>query len=160
MASTIHETLVAGGGDTATEEALYLTKYGRHVHLLVRGDHMRASKEMQSRVLSNNQVTVHYNTDCVDAVGNTKGFMTGLKLRNRKTEEETELSVKGLFYGIGHTPNSRYLVGQVDTDEEGYVKVAHDGTATSVEGVFSAGDLHDKEWRQAWPVHSSTFHII
>jgi len=143
------ELAVVGGGDTATEEALYLTKYGRHVHLLVRGEHMRASKEMQSRVLSNHQITVHYNTDCMDAVGNSKGFMTGLRLRNRVSGEERELAVKGLFYGIGHTPNSAFFAGQVETDAEGYVVTKDGGAHTSVEGVFSAGDLHDKEWRQA-----------
>ena len=104
MASTIHETLVAGGGDTATEEALYLTKYGRHVHLLVRGAAMRASKEMQARVLASKQITVMYDTECVDATGNSKGFLAALKLRNSATlEPMADLPVKGMFYGRGGT---------------------------------------------------------
>jgi thioredoxin reductase (NADPH) len=140
---------VVGGGDTAAEEALYLTKYGRHVHLLVRGSAMKASKEMQKRALNNKQVTVHFNTECLDATGNSKGFLSGLKLRDTANGEERKLAVKGMFYGIGHSPNSGFFAEQVDTDDEGYVVVKDGGAATSVEGVFSAGDLHDKEWCQA-----------
>mmetsp|Transcript_35798 Transcript_35798/g.89371 ORF Transcript_35798/g.89371 Transcript_35798/m.89371 type:complete len:563 (-) Transcript_35798:295-1983(-) len=140
---------VVGGGDTAAEEALYLTKYGRHVHLLVRGATMKASKEMQNRALSHKQVTVHFNTECVDATGNNKGFLSGLNLRDTSSGEARKLAVKGMFYGIGHTPNSGFFASQVETDGEGYVVVRGEGVATSVEGVFSAGDLHDKEWCQA-----------
>lgn len=138
---------VVGGGDTATEEAVYLTKYASHVHLLVRGERMRASGAMQDRVLSNPNITVHLNTEVDDAYGDDAG-MQGLHLRNSKTGEKVDLPVRGLFYGIGHTPNSAFLNGQVETDEAGYV-VVHHGAKTSVEGVFAAGDLHDTEWRQA-----------
>lgn len=142
------ELAVVGGGDTATEEAAYLTKYGKHVHLLARGPKLRASKAMQDRVLSNPRITVHLNTAIEDAVGDAKGVMTGLALVDTATGEKRQLPVRGLFYGIGHTPNSKFLAGQVHLDESGYVLVK-EGTKTSVEGVFSAGDLHDTEWRQA-----------
>lgn len=139
---------VVGGGDTATEEAVYLTKYGKQIHLLVRGPQMRASKAMQDRVFSNPRVTVHLNTGIVDAIGDKKGAMTGLQLIDTATKETRELAVKGLFYGIGHQPNSSILGGQVELDSAGYV-IVKEGAKTSVEGVFSAGDLHDIEWRQA-----------
>ena len=142
------ELAVVGGGDTATEEAVYLTKYGKHVHLLVRGPKMRASKAMQDRVLSNTRITVHFNTAVEDAFGDSKGVMTGLHLVDTQNGEKRDLSVRGLFYGIGHQPNSSFLDGQIKLDEEGYV-VVEGGARTNVEGVFSAGDLHDKEWRQA-----------
>ncbi|KAL7092885.1 hypothetical protein ACP275_11G009300 [Erythranthe tilingii] len=140
---------VVGGGDTATEEALYLTKYARHVHLLVRRDQLRASKAMQDRVFNNPNVTVHFNTEVVDVVSNTKGQMSGISVRNLDTKEESVLEVKGLFYGIGHSPNSQLLEGQVDLDSSGYVLVEEGSANTSVEGVFAAGDVQDHEWRQA-----------
>lgn len=143
------ELAVVGGGDTATEEAVYLTKYGKHIHLLVRGPVMRASKAMQERVLANPKITVHFNTEVEDAFADKKGAMAGLHLINRETGEKTDLPVRGLFYGIGHNPNSGILGGQVELDEAGYVKVKNGGPWTNVEGVFSAGDLHDTEWRQA-----------
>ncbi|XP_044467227.1 thioredoxin reductase NTRC [Mangifera indica] len=140
---------VIGGGDTATEEAIYLTKYARHVHLLVRKDQLRASKAMQDRVFNNPNITVHFNTETVDIVSNTKGQMSGILLRKVDTGEESVLEAKGLFYGIGHSPNSHLLEGQVELDSAGYV-VVEEGTAkTSVEGVFAAGDVQDHEWRQA-----------
>lgn len=143
------ELAVVGGGDTATEEAIYLTKYGKHVHLLVRGDKMRASKAMQNRVLENKNITVHFNTQVEDVYGDEKGRMAGVHLFDSKTNEKRDLEVKGLFYGIGHKPNSSIFADQVETDSKGYVLVKNGGPETSVEGVFSAGDLHDTEWRQA-----------
>lgn len=140
------ELAVVGGGDSATEEAVYLTKYAKHVHLLVRSDKLRASKTMADRVISHKAITVHYSTEVVDAYG-SKGVMQGLLIRNGSGETD-KLPVSGLFYGIGHTPNSHLVEGQIELDDSGYV-VLRDGVATSVEGVFAAGDLHDKEWRQA-----------
>ncbi|KAL3623749.1 hypothetical protein CASFOL_032565 [Castilleja foliolosa] len=148
---------VVGGGDTATEEALYLTKYARHVHLLVRRDQLRASKAMQDRgwlwecyrVFNNPNVTVHFNTETVDVISNTKGQMSGVLVRNADTNEESVIEVKGLFYGIGHSPNSQLLEGQVELDASGYVLVEEGSAKTSVEGVFAAGDVQDHEWRQA-----------
>jgi len=142
------EVAVVGGGDTATEEAVYLTKYCKHVHLLVRGPTLRASKAMQDRVLRHKGITVHYNTECIDALPNSKGFVGALKLRDTANGEERRLNVKGLFYGIGHTPNSKIYGNQIELDSAGYVVVKH-GSKTSLEGVFSAGDLHDQEFRQA-----------
>lgn len=141
------ELAVVGGGDTATEEAVYLTKYASHVHLLVRGERMRASKAMQDRVLANPNITVHLNTEIDDAYGD-EAAMHGLHCRHAKTGEKWDLPVRGLFYGIGHQPNSGFLAGQVELDAAGYV-VLHHGAKTNVEGVFVAGDLHDTEWRQA-----------
>jgi len=137
---------VVGGGDSALEEAVYLTKYTKHVHLLVRGDKMRASKTMQDRVLDNKNITVHYNTAVEDVYGDD--VMNGLHLYNTKTGEKFNLDAAGMFYGIGHQPNSKLIAGQVELDEMGYVKVSH-GVSTNVPGVFAAGDLHDTEWRQA-----------
>ncbi|KAL6751485.1 hypothetical protein V8C86DRAFT_3015235 [Haematococcus lacustris] len=135
-----------GGGDSAAEEAVYLTKYASHVHLLVRGSKLRASKAMADRCLANPLITVHFNTGVEDAEGN--GVLAGLQLVDTQTGEKRRLDVAGLFYGIGHTPNTQLLGNQIELDSKGYVKVQH-GVATSVEGVFAAGDLHDPEWRQA-----------
>lgn len=140
---------VVGGGDTATEEALYLTKYARHVHLLVRGNQLRASKAMQDRVFNNPNVTVHFNSETVDVVSNSKGQMSGITVKRVDTGEQSVLEVKGLFYGIGHTPNSQLLEGQVELDSAGYILVKDSTARTSVEGVFAAGDVQDHEWRQA-----------
>ncbi|KAK3125905.1 hypothetical protein QOZ80_7BG0611200 [Eleusine coracana subsp. coracana] len=140
---------VVGGGDTATEEAIYLTKYARHVHLLVRSHQLRASKAMQDRVLNNPNITVHFNTEAMDVVGNDKGQMSGIQLKRIDTGEESVLEVKGLFYGIGHTPNSQLLRGQIELDTAGYILVQEGSAKTSVEGVFAAGDVQDHEWRQA-----------
>ncbi|KAK7278927.1 hypothetical protein RJT34_23966 [Clitoria ternatea] len=140
---------VVGGGDTATEEALYLTKYARHVHLLVRRDQLRASKAMQDRVFDNPNVTVHYNSEAVDLVSNTKGQMSGVLVRKVDTGEESVLEAKGLFYGIGHSPNTELLKDQVELDPSGYVLVQEGTAKTSVDGVFAAGDVQDHEWRQA-----------
>ncbi|KAM6568333.1 hypothetical protein CsatB_016318 [Cannabis sativa] len=140
---------VVGGGDTATEEALYLTKYARHVHLLVRKDQLRASKAMQDRVFNNPNITVHFNTETVDVVSNMKDQMSGILIRKSDTGEESVLEAKGLFYGIGHSPNSQLLEGQVDLDKSGYVIVEEGSAKTSVDGVFAAGDVQDHEWRQA-----------
>lgn len=142
------ELVVIGGGDSAAEEAVYLTKYGSHVHLLVRTDKMRASKAMQDRVLKNSKVTVHWNTVAVDVVGDDH-FMTGLKVKNTQTGEESEIAARGLFYAIGHTPNTSLFQGQLELDDVGYIVTRSHSVETSVEGVFAAGDVQDHEYRQA-----------
>lgn len=142
------ELAVIGGGDSAAEEAVYLTKYGSHVHLLVRKEEMRASKAMQDRVINNPKVTVHWNTDAIDVFG-TQGRIKGLKIRNNKTGEESELAVSGLFYAIGHTPNTSLFKGQLELDSVGYIVVKPGTVETSVEGVYAAGDVQDHEYRQA-----------
>jgi len=142
------ELAVIGGGDSAAEESVYLTKYGSHVHMLIRGDQMRASKTMQDRVLNNPKITVHWNTQAVDVFGENDR-MTGLKVRDTQTSEERDLQVKGLFYAIGHKPNTSLFKGQLELDEVGYVVTKHDSVETSVEGVYAAGDVQDHEYRQA-----------
>jgi len=139
------EVAVVGGGDSAAEEAVYLTKYARHVHLLVRGSRMRASAAMSDRVLANPRVSVHFKSQPVDVYGDVKGRLAGVRLRDVDSGEERELPVRGVFYAVGHKPNSDLLAGQVELDAAGYVVVRH-GAETSVEGVFAAGDLHDTEW--------------
>jgi thioredoxin reductase (NADPH) len=139
---------VVGGGDSAAEEAVYLTKYGDHVHLLVRSDKMRASKAMQDRVLNNPKITVHWNTEPLDVFGEN-GRMTGVRVRDTKTGEERDLQVKGLFYAIGHTPNTSLFKGQLELDEVGYIVTKPGSVETSVEGVYAAGDVQDHEFRQA-----------
>jgi thioredoxin reductase (NADPH) len=138
---------VVGGGDTAAEEAVYLTKYGSHVHLLVRSGAMRASKAMQDRVLSNPKITVHWHTEILDVFGQT--LLEGLRLRHRQTDETSVLAVKGLFYAIGHTPNTGLFQGQLDLDDVGYVLTRPGSAQTNVAGVFAAGDVQDHEYRQA-----------
>ena len=140
------ELAVIGGGDTAAEESIYLTKYGSHVHLLVRRDEMRASKAMQQRVFQNPKITVHWYTEAVDVYG--KSRLEGLKVKNNQTGENQDLPVGGLFYAIGHTPNTQIFQGQLDLDEVGYV-VTTDIVKTSIEGVYAVGDVQDHEFRQA-----------
>lgn len=141
------ELAVVGGGDSAAEEAIYLTKYGSKVNLLVRTEKMRASKAMQDRVLSNPKIHVHWNTEALDVFGN--GHMEGVKIRNTSTGEESQLHVKGLFYAIGHNPNTSLFQGQLELDDVGYVVTKPNSPETSVEGVFAAGDVQDHEYRQA-----------
>ena len=137
---------VVGGGDSACEEAVYLTKYGSHVHLIVRSDQFRASAAMADRVLANPSITVHWNSAVDDVSGSD--WMERLTLRDRTTNETRSLEVKGLFYAIGHTPNTDLLNGQIDLDSKGYLVTAPGRPETSVDGVFSAGDVADAEWRQ------------
>ena len=141
------ELAVIGGGDSAAEEAVYLTKYGSHVHLLVRRDQMRASKAMQDRVLNNPKITVHWNVEAVDVFGRDQ--MEGIRIRDRLTAEEQDLKVRGLFYAIGHRPNTALFKGQLDLDDVGYIVTQANSVETSVEGVFAAGDVQDHEYRQA-----------
>ncbi|WP_017661497.1 thioredoxin-disulfide reductase [Baaleninema simplex] len=142
------ELAVIGGGDTAAEEAVFLTKYGTHVHMLVRRDAMRASKTMQDRVLEHPKITVHWNTQATDVYGES-GKLQGLNVVNTQTGEESQLPVQGLFYAIGHTPNTQIFQGQIELDEVGYVKTHNGSVETSVEGVYAVGDVQDHEFRQA-----------
>lgn len=142
------ELVVIGGGDSAAEEAVYLTKYGKKVHLLVRRGKMRASKAMQDRVLNNPKITVHWHTEAVDVFGENDR-LTGIKVRNSQTAVVREISAKGLFYAIGHQPNTTLLIDQLELDEVGYIQVTPGTVATSVAGVYAAGDVQDHEYRQA-----------
>lgn len=140
--------VIIGGGDTAAEEGVYLTKYGTHVHMLVRGEKLRASKAMQDRVLNNPKITIHWNTEAVDVFGEN-GFLTGVKVRDRLTQDVTDIPAKGLFYAIGHSPNTDIFKGQLELDETGYIVPQIGTVKTNVEGVYAAGDVQDHEYRQA-----------
>ncbi|HEY1831279.1 MAG TPA: thioredoxin-disulfide reductase [Acidimicrobiales bacterium] len=138
---------VVGGGDSALEEALFLTRFGRKVTLIHRRDQLRASKIMQERARANPKIEFLWNTQIVDILGDTK--VSGLAVEDTLTGERSELDVTGLFVAIGHEPNSSLLKGQLELKENGYV-VTFDGTTrTSVEGVFACGDVQDDYYRQA-----------
>ena len=145
---TNQDLVVIGGGDSAAEEAVYLTKYGSHVHLLVRGDKMRASKTLQDRVLNSSKITVHWNTEAEDIFGENNR-MSGVKVRNKETGAELEIAAKGLFYAIGHNPNTDLFKGKLELDETGYIVVKPGTVETSFPGVYAAGDVQDHEYRQA-----------
>ncbi|HSJ14191.1 MAG TPA: thioredoxin-disulfide reductase [Longimicrobiales bacterium] len=138
---------VVGGGDSAMEEATYLSKYAREVLLIHRRDEFRASKVMVERALSNPKIRVEWNTQVVEVLGD--GFVTGLRVRDTGTGAERELAVGGLFVAIGHTPNTEFVRGQVELHPSGYIKVVPGRTCTSVDGVFAAGDAADDYYRQA-----------
>jgi thioredoxin reductase (NADPH) len=139
---------VVGGGDTACEEAMHLAKFGSKVLLIHRRDSLRASKIMQTRLLEHPKVEVVWDT-VVDEVLGDGHSMTGLRIRNLLTGDEKIIEAGGLFYAIGHQPNSGFLNGQLVTDETGYIVTKPGTTQTSVSGVFAAGDVQDKVWRQA-----------
>jgi thioredoxin reductase (NADPH) len=139
---------VVGGGDTAVEEATHLAKFGSKVLLIHRRGELRASKIMQQRLFSNPKAQMVWDTVVEEVLGDER-TITGLQLRNVKTNEVTRVDVGGLFYAIGHVPNSEFLVGQLATDETGYIVTRPGTTQTSVPGVFAAGDVQDKVWRQA-----------
>ncbi len=138
---------VIGGGDTAAEEATYLTKFASKVFLLVRRDELRASKAMQERVFSNEKIEVLWNAEALEAIGDKS--LSQLRILNNRTKQESTLDVGGLFYAIGHMPNTDFLAGQVELDEALYIKTKPGTTQTSVPGVFACGDVQDKIFRQA-----------
>ncbi|MCF8141749.1 MAG: thioredoxin-disulfide reductase [Cyanobium usitatum Tobar12.5m-G36] len=140
------ELAVVGGGDSACEEAVYLTKYGSQVHLIVRGDKLRASGAMADRVLANPAITVHWNRQVADASGGD--WLEAITLRDPSSGASEELPVKGLFYAIGHTPNTRLVRGQLEVDSHGYLATEAGRPETSATGVYAAGDVADAEWRQ------------
>ena len=139
--------MVIGGGDTAVEEATYLTKFGSLVYMVHRRDELRASKIMQERALKNPKLEIIWDTVLEDAIG--EDYLTGARLKNVKTQELREMEVTGLFYAIGHTPNTSIFNGQLDLDDAGYIKVKAGTQETNIEGVFAAGDVHDHKYRQA-----------
>ncbi|KAL1733539.1 hypothetical protein EV714DRAFT_246576 [Schizophyllum commune] len=139
---------VIGGGDSAAEEATYLTKYGSHIYVLVRRDELRASKIMQKRLLNNPKITVLWNTVATECQGDGE-LLNNLRIKNVKTGEEKDLPVNGLFYAIGHEPATGIVRQQVQTDEDGYIVTVPGTTQTSVKGVYAAGDVQDKRYRQA-----------
>jgi thioredoxin reductase (NADPH) len=141
---------VIGGGDSAIEEATYLTKFASRVYLVHRRDALRASKIMQQRALSNPKIEMKWNRVVSEVLGDDKAGVTGVRLRSTVDDTVEELAVSGMFCAIGHTPNTEFLKGQVDLDEKGYIRwVQLNRTWTSVEGVFAAGDVADNYYRQA-----------
>lgn len=141
------EVAIVGAGDTAAEEALYLSKLCTKVHMLVRRDSMRASKVMQERVLKTANIEVYWNTDTLEIIGDKK--VEAMRIRNNKTEEEQTVPVGGFFVAIGHQPNSDIFKGFIQMDEAGYIQTVPGTSKTNIEGVFAAGDVQDKHYRQA-----------
>ncbi|KAI9828735.1 MAG: thioredoxin-disulfide reductase [Thelocarpon impressellum] len=141
--------VVIGGGDSAAEEAMFLTKYGSSVTVLVRKDRLRASRTMAKRLTTNAKVTVRYNTVATEVRGGDKGLMTSVVLKDVVTGDESELEANGLFYAVGHDPATALFKGQVDADADGYILTKPGTSYTSVPGVFAAGDVQDKRYRQA-----------
>jgi thioredoxin reductase (NADPH) len=139
--------VVVGGGDTAMEEATHLTKFGSVVYIVHRRDSFRASKAMQDRVFKNEKIKIIWDSEVVKAQGTQN--LESVVIKNLKSGEESIVEAKGLFYAIGHKPNTDFLQGALQTDELGYVLTTPGTTATSVEGVFAAGDVQDHKYRQA-----------
>jgi len=142
------EVVVVGGGDTAAEEALFLTRYAAEVSIIHRRDQLRASKIMQDRLFRNGKIKFIWNSVVRDVLDVAKGVVTGVQLRNVQTGEETAKACDGVFIGIGHSPNTSLFRGQLEMNEVGYI-TTRGGAKTSVPGVFAAGDVQDPVYRQA-----------
>ncbi len=139
--------VVIGGGDAAMEEAIHLTHFASKVTILVRRDELRASKIMQKRVMDNSKIEILRNTQATEIVG--EALLSWLKIINNKTKQESLLQAAGLFYAIGHNPNTEFLQWQLDLDEDGYIITKPWTTQTNIPWVFAAGDVQDKKYRQA-----------
>ena len=141
------DVAIVGGGDTAAEEATYLANICSKVTMLVRKDHMRASKAMQHRVTSTPNIDLRYNTEIDEVLG--EQVVEGLRMVNNQTGEKEEIAITGLFIAIGHKPNTDIFKGQLDMDGAGYLLTEGKSTKTNIPGVFASGDVQDKEYRQA-----------
>ena len=141
------EVAIVGAGDTAAEEALYLSKLCTTVHMLVRRDQMRASKVMQDRVVNTPNIKVYWNSDTDEVLGKDK--VEAVRIKNNKTQETQTVPVSAFFVAIGHQPNSDIFKEWIETDEAGYIKTIPGSSKTNVEGIFAAGDVQDKIYRQA-----------
>ncbi|MBZ0099595.1 MAG: FAD-dependent oxidoreductase, partial [Taibaiella sp.] len=141
------EVAIVGAGDTAAEEALYLSKLCSTVHMIVRRDEMRASKIMQDRVMNTRNIKVYWNSETKEVLGDNK--VTGVTITNNQTNEDTTIPVGAFFVAIGHKPNSDLFKGVIDMDEAGYIKTIPGTSKTNIEGVFACGDVQDKIYRQA-----------
>ncbi|MFK8004118.1 MAG: thioredoxin-disulfide reductase [Polyangiales bacterium] len=138
---------VIGGGDSAMEEAGFLTKYASKVYVIVRRNELRASKIMQQRALANPKIEFVWSHQLKAATGSD--LLDQIEVSSTEDDSSKKLDVKGLFFAIGHVPNTKFLEGQITTDEDGYIVTAPDSTATNIKGVFACGDVQDKKWRQA-----------
>src|SRR5690606_17217732 len=141
------EVAIVGAGDTAAEEALYLSKLCSTVHMFVRRDEMRDSKVMQERVFKTPNIKIYWNTETEEILGETK--TEAVRIKNTKTGQSQTIPISGFFVAIGHEPNSAIFKGWLEMDEAGYLKTIPGTTKTNVEGVFAAGDVQDKVYRQA-----------
>ena len=142
------EVVVVGGGDTAMEESLFLTKFANRATVIHRRDKFRASKIMQERARKNEKITFIMDSVVEEILGGERGTVTGVKIRNGKTQQVQEKKCDGVFIAIGHSPNTQLFAGQLELDERGYI-VTRNGTSTSIPGVFAAGDVQDHVYRQA-----------
>ncbi len=142
------DVAVVGGGDTAAEEASYLAKLCKKVYLIHRRDELRASKAMQKRVMETPNIELVWDTVPVEITGDDK-VVTGVQIKNVKTNEISTLDIDGFFVAIGHTPNTQIFAGQIDMDENGYIITKPDSTYTNIDGVFACGDAQDHVYRQA-----------
>jgi len=143
------EIVVIGGGDTAMEEAIFLTKFGSKVTLVHRRDELRASKIMQNRAFANEKIDFVWDTEVEEVLGSKETGVNAVKVKNVKTGEISEISCEGFFVAIGHTPNTGLFKGQLDMDENGYLVTINGSTQTNIPGVFAAGDVQDHQYRQA-----------
>lgn len=141
------EVAIVGAGDTAAEEALYLSKLCTTVHMFIRKDAMRASKVMQDRVFKTANIKIYWNTETDEVIGDK--HVTAVRIRNNKSGDKQEIPVSGFFVAIGHEPNSGIFKGWLEMDEAGYIKTVPGTSKTNVEGVFASGDVQDKVYRQA-----------
>jgi thioredoxin reductase (NADPH) len=139
---------VVGGGDSAMEEAMFLTRFASHVTVVHRRGTLRASKIMQDKAFANDKISFEWNSDVEEINDLAKGEVTSMVLRNNVTNERKEIAVDGVFVAIGHTPNTGLFKGQIDTDPNGYI-ITHSGSRTSLPGVFACGDVQDHVYRQA-----------
>ena len=141
--------VVVGGGDTAMEESLFLTNYATTVHVIHRRDEFRASKIMADRVLAHEKIVVEWDSVVDEVLGNEKTGVTGVRIKNVKTEEKREIACTGYFSAIGHKPNTDVFVDVLDMKETGYLITQADSTYTNIDGIFAAGDVQDPIYRQA-----------
>lgn len=141
------EVAIVGAGDTAAEEALYLSKLATNVHMFVRKDEMRASKVMQDRLKTTPNIKMYWSTETDEILG--EKTVEAVRIKNNKTGEKKDIPIKGFFVAIGHTPNSEIFKGFIDMDEAGYIKTVPGTSKTNLEGVFASGDVQDKIYRQA-----------
>ncbi|HLW21196.1 MAG TPA: thioredoxin-disulfide reductase [Cyclobacteriaceae bacterium] len=141
------DVAIVGGGDTACEEASYLSNICNKVYMIVRRDELRASQIMQKRVMSNPKIEILWNTETEEVIGESE--VTGVRIKNNLTQEKKELNVTGFFVAIGHQPNTEVFKGYLDMDENGYIKTIPGSTKTNIEGVFACGDAQDHIYRQA-----------
>lgn len=142
------KVIIVGGGDSAMEEANFLTKFASEVVIVHRRDELRASKIMQDRARENSKVSWELNKTPLEVIAD-ENKVTGLKVKNNETDEEEIIGADGIFVAIGHTPNTSFLKGQINTDETGYINVVPGTTETNIPGVFACGDVQDKKYRQA-----------